>query len=319
MVSNVKVLFVMIDGLSDNNIKKLSNKTPLQSQEFNSFNALASSGLNGIHDPVESGLACGSDTAHMNIFGYNPFKLYSGRGSFETMGTGISMDFDDIAFKCNFAYMNLSNGIVERRRVDREFEKWGVPLCNEIEKIKIPGYEKYKITCLHATEHRCGIKISGPGLSADISGTDPIVDNKPLQVSKPNNVENNDATMTADLVNKFSIEITKVLLSHPINIERKAKGLFYTNIILLRGCGSRLKVPFFKEKHHMVPFMIAPTAVIAGIGMTFGFDIFIAKGATGYYDTNLLSKAEKAISIFREGKHDFGFIHIKAIDDAGHD
>ena len=30
-------------------------------------------GINGIMDPVETGCACGSDTAHMNIFGYNPF------------------------------------------------------------------------------------------------------------------------------------------------------------------------------------------------------------------------------------------------------
>lgn len=30
-------------------------------------------GLTGIMDPVETGLACGSDTAHMNIFGFNPF------------------------------------------------------------------------------------------------------------------------------------------------------------------------------------------------------------------------------------------------------
>jgi 2,3-bisphosphoglycerate-independent phosphoglycerate mutase len=40
------------------------------------MNAIAKSGVNGIHDPVQSGLACGSDTAHMQIFGYNPLKLY---------------------------------------------------------------------------------------------------------------------------------------------------------------------------------------------------------------------------------------------------
>ena len=40
-------------------------------------------------DPVETGLACGSDTAHMNIFGYNPFKYYTGRGAFESIGAGI--------------------------------------------------------------------------------------------------------------------------------------------------------------------------------------------------------------------------------------
>jgi len=42
-------------------------------------------------DPVETGLACGSDTAHMNIFGYPPFTLYRGRGAFESMGAGLKM------------------------------------------------------------------------------------------------------------------------------------------------------------------------------------------------------------------------------------
>jgi 2,3-bisphosphoglycerate-independent phosphoglycerate mutase len=34
----------------------------------------AAAGVNGLSDPVEPGLACGSDTAHMNIFGYDPRK-----------------------------------------------------------------------------------------------------------------------------------------------------------------------------------------------------------------------------------------------------
>lgn len=33
-------------------------------------------GVCGVMDPVEPGLACGSDTAHMSIFGYDPFTLY---------------------------------------------------------------------------------------------------------------------------------------------------------------------------------------------------------------------------------------------------
>ena len=73
-----------------------------------------------MHDPVQAGLACGSDTAHMSIFGYDPLKMYNGRGAFEAMGSGLEMaPGSDIAFKCNFAYLNEETMIVERRRVDR--------------------------------------------------------------------------------------------------------------------------------------------------------------------------------------------------------
>jgi 2,3-bisphosphoglycerate-independent phosphoglycerate mutase len=88
-----------------------------------------------LHDPVQAGLACGSDTAHMSIFGYNPFWLYNGRGSFEAMGSGLSMNAGDIAFKCNFAYLNENTNIIERRRVDREFDKWGIELCDVINEL----------------------------------------------------------------------------------------------------------------------------------------------------------------------------------------
>ena len=68
---------------------------------------IAKTGINGLHDPVQAGLACGSDTSHMSLFGYNPLELYNGRGAFEAMGSGLEMTPEyDIAFKSNFAYLN---------------------------------------------------------------------------------------------------------------------------------------------------------------------------------------------------------------------
>lgn len=69
----------------------------------------------------------------------------------------------------------------------------------------------------------------------------------------------------------------------------------------------------------MNPFMIAPTCIIAGLGMSLGFDLVKAPGATGDYHTNLMSKAETALHMLGEGVYDFGFVHVKAVDDAGHD
>ena len=41
--------------------------------------------------------------------------------------------------------------------------------------------------------------------------------------------------------------------------------------------------------------MIAPTAIIRGTGMTFDLKIIDVEGTTGYYNSNLNNKAEKAV------------------------
>lgn len=71
--------------------------------------------------------------------------------------------------------------------------------------------------------------------------------------------------------------------------------------------------------HGLRAFMIAPTAIIKGIGMHIDFDIFDVEGATGSYDSNYHNKFESAENIVKSEDYDFGFVHIKAIDDAGHD
>jgi 2,3-bisphosphoglycerate-independent phosphoglycerate mutase len=65
--------------------------------------------------------------------------------------------------------------------------------------------------------------------------------------------------------------------------------------------------------------MIAPTAIIRGAGISFGIPIFDVEGTTGYYNSNLNNKALKAIELITNPSYDYGFVHVKAIDDAGHD
>lgn len=49
--------------------------------------------------------------------------------------------------------------------------------------IIIPGFPQHAVSVKYATEHRCGVVVRGAGLSDAISGTDPLKDNLPLQVS----------------------------------------------------------------------------------------------------------------------------------------
>ena len=88
-------------------------------------------------------------------------------------------------------------------------------------------------------------------------------------------------------------------------------------------------MPSFAEKHGLKPCMVAPTKIIAGVGLSLDIDILDAPGATGDYRTKLTSKAvavAKALAgdppqIFvpgeenlrpgHDGGYDFAFLHIK--------
>ncbi|KAJ1689007.1 hypothetical protein LUZ63_013162 [Rhynchospora breviuscula] len=334
-----RVAFVLIDGIGDVSIPKFGYKTPLQVAKTPNLDAIASSGVNGLMDPVEPGLACGSDTAHLSLLGYDPRVYYRGRGAFESMGAGLAMSPGDIAFKSNFATLDENTGIVVNRRADRHFEVEGPILCAALDGLKLPSFPDYEVRVRYATEHRCGVVVKGPKLSGNISGTDPLKDNRLLLKAEPLD-DSFEAKNTAEVVNELSKEITKILKSHPINKKREEEGKNIANVVLLRGCGIRIEVPSFEKNHGLAPCMVAPTKIIAGLGLSLGIDILEAPGATGDYRTLLTSKAKSIASAltaplqapprvfvpgeeeFKPGRvegYDFGFLHIKAIDDAGHD
>ncbi|CAM0147670.1 unnamed protein product [Urochloa decumbens] len=334
-----RVAFVLVDGIGDVAIPSLGGRTPLEAARAPGLDAVAAAGVAGLMDPVEPGLACGSDTAHLSLLGYDPRVYYRGRGAFESMGAGLAMAPGDIAFKSNFATLDENAGIIVSRRADRHFEEEGPILCAALDGMKLPSFPDYEVRVRYATEHRCGVVVKGPKLSGNISGTDPLKDNRLHLKAEPLD-DSEEAKNTAAVVNELSKEITRILVSHPINAKRAAEGKNIANVVLLRGCGIRIEVPAFETKHGLAPCMVAPTKIIAGLGLSLGIDILEAPGATGDYRTLLTSKAKaiaKALSapmdtpprVFvpgedeykagRENGYDFGFLHIKAIDDAGHD
>ncbi|KAI9908686.1 hypothetical protein PsorP6_003659 [Peronosclerospora sorghi] len=320
-MKNRSVVFVLIDGLADVSLQELAQNTPLEAAHTPAMDAIAHGGLTGLMDPVEPGYACGSDTAHMSILGYDPIVHYRGRGSFEAMGAGLPMSQGDVAFKCNFAtVVKNKNGrlIVERRRVDRNFPSWGIELCSFLDGLTLPEFPGLLVATKYATEHRCGIVFKGPGLCDKITGTDPLKDHLPLLVSEPLN-DTPEAAYSSKVLNAVSNAIHERLSAHPINKIREAENKPPANVVLLRGPGERINVPTFTEMHGLTPFMIAPTCIIAGLGMSLDFEIVSAPGATGDYHTNMLSKAETALKMLKGGNFDFGFVHVKAVDDAGHD
>lgn len=56
-----------------------------------------------------------------------------------------------------------------------------VLFCTLVEKLltwisKLPSFPNHTVAVKYATEHRCGVRVRGPGLTDMITGTDPLKD-----------------------------------------------------------------------------------------------------------------------------------------------
>ncbi|KAH0794518.1 Metalloenzyme superfamily protein [Histomonas meleagridis] len=179
-----KILLIILDGLGDTTQEIEGRQgTCLELSRHPTFDSFTRTGLVGLMDSVSPGLPCGSDTAHLSLFGYPPFTYYNGRGAFEALGGGMPMEPGDIAFKSNFSTMY--GDVVRYRRCDRHFEVEGPILCQYLDGVKIPEFPEVQVSIAYATEHRCAVRIRAPNMSDHITGTDPIHDNLPLLRSEP--------------------------------------------------------------------------------------------------------------------------------------
>ena len=96
-----KIAILVGDGMADYPIASLGGRTPLDVAQTPNMDYLAKHGVLGLARTVPTGLAPGSDTANLSIFGYDPALNYTGRAPLEALNMGIDMKPNDVAFRCN--------------------------------------------------------------------------------------------------------------------------------------------------------------------------------------------------------------------------
>lgn len=310
----MKVILIISDGIADQPLTELKGKTPLQVADTPAMDEIARTGVNGIMDSIAPGIPAGSDTAHLAILGYEPYKTYEGRGAFEALGAGLEVKPEDVSFRGNIATVDTKMTVVDRRagRI-REDAK---PLIEAIQNIKLHYFPEIQVFIKHTIEHRCAIVLRGPRLARTISDTDPhkikykIIEAQPLDDSP-------EALRTARIVNLLTNEIYQILETHPINLKRREKGLLPANAILMRGAGIVPKVKPITEIYDIKALAIAAGALYKGVCTSVGMDVIHVAGATGDYETNTIAKAKAVIKNLPT--YDFILIHIKGADNASHD
>ncbi|MEM0331621.1 MAG: 2,3-bisphosphoglycerate-independent phosphoglycerate mutase [Archaeoglobaceae archaeon] len=304
------LLLVILDGMPD---RSLNGKTPLSVAKKPNMDALADLGVNGIMDVVAPGVRPGSDTSHLALLGYDPYKYYTGRGPIEAAGVGIEVKPGDVAFRANFATVEGEGSIFEKVVVDRragriQDTKELIKAIREEVELPVDFYIE------RGSGHRAAVVFRGEGLQAEVSDVDPKVVGAKV---KKANALNEEAQKTAEIVNEFVQKVHEVLDKHPINEERQKAGLPKANALLLRGAGIAPRIPSFKDKYNLKLCVIAAAAIVKGVGAIVGGKTVTPDGATGNKFTDVNAKVKCAL---RELKHsDVVLLHFKATDELGHD
>ncbi len=302
----MKCLLVICDGMADRPLKALSGRTPLEAANTKNLDAIAKGGICGIVDTIAPGIKPGSDTAHLAILGYDPITSYTGRGPFEAAGVGLDVKPGEIALRCNFATVDDS-GIVVDRRAGRISEGTN-ELATAINNITVPGVN---FMFKESTGHRGALVLSGGEFSDKITDSDPHKEG--VKVREVDSLEESvTAQTTAAGLNSFIKESQKVLESHPVNVKRIQEGRRPANILLLRGAGVAPSLVPFGEKYGLKGGCIATVALVRGVGRFCGLEVLDADPSTGIAE--LGSIALEAMDEF-----DFVLFNIKAADDATHD
>ncbi|MFN3804310.1 MAG: 2,3-bisphosphoglycerate-independent phosphoglycerate mutase [Pyrobaculum sp.] len=308
------VLWILFDGGGD---RPNAGRTPFHTAFKPVIDHLTSLGSCGIMDPISPGVRPGSDTAHLALFGYDPYRYYTGRGAFEALGAGMELRPGDVAFRTNLATID-SAGVVIDRRAGRYVKPEEVKAVEEImAKIgdEIEKRHGVKVFYKPTVEHRGVLVLRGP-VSHKVSDTDPHKVGATVQKAVPLD-EGMEALLTAEVVNEISTRFTELTKELEVNRARQLEGKPPINAILLRGGGYMPQIEPIRERYKVDVAAIAGVALIKGVAHAVGIDVHTAPGLGGTKDDQFEEAVRLAVSLM--ARYNVVFLHVKGTDSTSHD
>jgi 2,3-bisphosphoglycerate-independent phosphoglycerate mutase len=326
--SRTRIVYVLLDGVGDLPCPQLNGLTPLQAASTPALDALAKRGCMGQVTTVGPNIAPQSDIAVFNMLGYD-FKeeAYVGRGVIELIGSGIDFRTGDLALRGNFATIDESNRIVDRRAGRNISEGEANSICETLSSRVKFNDPNVSLVIKPTIGHRVVIRFrhSVQALSDQVSNTDPAYDKvfgigvarlSSFQDTIGESVPEEDtiaSKRSAQLINDFSSQAISILKSDPVNKQRHNDRKKLINCVLLRDAGNRIpKLAPIGKKYGMKVAAVVDMPVEIGIANVLSMEI-LPSGKVDDYKR----KAEVVYSNLFD--YDLIYAHIKGPDEFGHD
>ena len=318
MSSKKKGLLLILDGLGDRGIASFDGMTPLERANTPNMDQLIAAGQGALVDPLFPGVPVGTHTGSAVLLGMPPrVAAVLPRGPVEAAGIGIPFTPGDILIRCNFATLEACGDklrIVDRR-AGRIHEK-----TDELAQLlyETDLGEGITATLYPATQHRAVLKLSGEGLSAAITDTDPgsrllgqeVLPALPLE-------EDEAAQRTAGALNRFTSLAYEKLKQHPVNLTRSRAGLPVANGIICRSAGQYQHISSLVNHLGLKTGLVAGERTLIGLGNLLGYQVHRNPRFTSLPNTDVKAKIETALAALEES--DLVIVHIKGPDICAHD
>ncbi len=307
----MKYLVLLCDGMADMpNDAFLGGKTPMELANKPIIDKLAKNSVVGMCRTVGAGLKPGSDVANLSVMGYDPYDCYTGRSPLEAVSIGVELKDTDVALRCNIVTLSDELNYEDKHMVDYCSGDISTKEATEIIKTidKELGTEIFKFYPGVSYRH-CLVWDNG---TTELGNMTPPHDISGLVIGEYLS-RNENAKPLIELMKKSY----NILKDHPVNLQRRAKGLNEANSIWLWGEGRKPKLKDFFEKNGVKGAVVSAVDLLKGIGICANMKTPEVVNATGYLDTNFEGKAAAAIEAFKEGS-DLVYVHIEAPDECGH-
>ncbi len=305
----MKYLVLIPDGMADEKIASLGNKTPMEAANKATMDMLAARSTVGTVSNVPFGMVPESDTANMAILSFDP-KVYSkGRSPLEAMSMGLNMEPDHVAYRCNIVTLSDEGEYDEKIMLDHSADEITTAEADELIKALDAALGNDILRFYTGVSYRHCILWHGGNDSYNFMRPHDILG----QCIKEHLPHGDDGKVFYDLMRKS----WDILNRHPVNEARRARGLKPANSIWLWSPGKKPSLPSFKEKWGLDAAVISAVDLIKGIGICAEMQSIDVEGATGNVRTNYSGKADAAIKAFKDGK-DYVYIHVEAPDECGH-